>query len=178
MSPIACLCVIVLALYELPPVVMQPQIKGPIVNDFEESVIPPEGFAENRWKRGTAALLVKLGQAAVKYLTKGSWKMKSKDLAFQKYEKVGDFRAALRDFHAVNPSYVFKYTKQNGSTAFEGRVGDRHIFVNSFGEDGRPTIDIIDYTKAKVDIYNEVSGKPIERIIYRESGADIRSRFQ
>ena len=57
---------------------------------------------------------------------------------------------------------------------FEGRAGDRLIFVNSRGEQGLPTITIIDYKKAKVDWikgprkdpYGHVTGKPIDRIIY------------
>ena len=45
-------------------------------------------------------------------------------------------------------------------------MGDRHLFARSRGEDGRPTLDIIDYKRARFDSQGHLYGQPIDRIIY------------
>ena len=59
----------------------------------------------------------------------------------------------------------------------EGRAGDKLIRVNSRGEQGMPTISIIDFNKAGiVHTYQRkgppkqtVTGQPVDRIIYKKT---------
>lgn len=127
----------------------------------------------SREKRWVAELLTKLGKAASELLLKGARPIAS-DKVFRVFRKSGSFDDALSDFYATSPSYVWKYKNQYGVLTLEGKVGDRHLFLTSRGDNKTPTLDIIDYRKAevrsKLNSSKKVNGQPIDRIIYTSDG--------
>ena len=61
-------------------------------------------------------------------LLKRTTEIPSNDEAIRKFVKVGDFNSAMKDFHAVNPTYVWSW-KRNGVSQVNGMLrGDIKTF--------------------------------------------------
>lgn len=105
---------------------------------------------EKRSTAGLAALLIRKGINAVKYLTKGAYEIPSKQLSSnpsdntaRQFVKSGTFDRALNDFIAVKPIYKSDFTTPAGVYGMAGRVGDRLIYVKGSHEvTGKPTVEI------------------------------------
>ncbi|XP_069112229.1 uncharacterized protein [Argopecten irradians] len=74
----------------------------------------------------------------------------------RQYERRGNFKKAVSDFHRLKPTNVKRFSGKNGLTGLQGQVGRNTVKVRSNSSGNRPTLESYRTNKAERKIIRKV----------------------
>ncbi|XP_033755102.1 uncharacterized protein LOC117338047 [Pecten maximus] len=115
----------------------------------------PSGRRTKRWIPLVARGAFAVGRGIFRALSRAKVS-KSAGKITRQYNRRGDFKKAVSDFHRLKPTNVKRFNGRDGLTGLEGRVGKHTVKVRSSSSGKRPTIESYRTDKAARKIIRKV----------------------
>lgn len=111
---------------------------------YRDEIDSEDGLLHRAKRTAIHFSMTATGLQAVKVLLSGSKPLKTMSTTYRKYEKYGNFDAALKDFYSVQPRHIRVLQKDKSHANYEGVVGDRILLLKENNYFGFTTLDIIE----------------------------------
>lgn len=105
----------------------------------------PGHFINIRRRRSAKliAFAILRGLRATNSLLSGTKQVTSTNKYYTEFQKSGNYAKAQADFNSVRPINIKETSLPSGSKSKWGMVGDRMVIFRSSGENGKPTVEIV-----------------------------------
>ncbi|OWF34761.1 uncharacterized protein LOC110443815 [Mizuhopecten yessoensis] len=113
------------------------------------------GGRAKRWVPLVARGAFALGRGLFRALSRAKPSRSAGKLTRQ-YDRKGNFRKAVSDFHRLKPTNVKRFKGKDGLVGLEGRMGKNTVKVRSTSSGNRPTLEVYKTDKAARKILRKV----------------------